>query len=85
MADRLARVLGRGRPAAVVARASAPDQRVVGSDLAGVAAAVAAAGLEPPGLLVVGEVAALAGREVQLLPDRESSRIIARHPAAEID
>jgi len=85
VADRLAGVLGRGRPAAVVARASAPDQRVVGSDLAGVAAAVAAAGLEPPGLLVVGEVAALAGREVQLLPDRESSRIIARRSAVEID
>ena len=85
VADRLAGVLGRARPAAVVARASAPDQRVVGSDLAGVADAVAAAGLEPPGLLVVGEVAALAGREVQLLPDRESSRIIARHSAAEID
>jgi uroporphyrin-III C-methyltransferase / precorrin-2 dehydrogenase / sirohydrochlorin ferrochelatase len=85
VADRLARVLGRGRPAALVARASAPDQQVVGSDLGGIANAVTAAGLEPPGLLVVGDVASRAGRETQLLPDRQSFRIIARRSAAEID
>jgi len=85
VADRLARVLGKGRPAALVARASAPDQQVVGSDLAGIATAVTAAGLEPPGLLVVGDVASRAGRETQLLPDSQSFRIIARRSAAEID
>jgi uroporphyrin-III C-methyltransferase/precorrin-2 dehydrogenase/sirohydrochlorin ferrochelatase len=85
VANRLAGVLGKERPAALVIRASAPDQQVVPSDLAGVASAAAAAGLDLPALLVVGEVASLAGREVQLLPDRQSLRIIARHSAAEID
>jgi uroporphyrin-III C-methyltransferase/precorrin-2 dehydrogenase/sirohydrochlorin ferrochelatase len=83
VADRLAAVLGRDHPAAVVARASAPDQQVVASDLAGIASAVGAARVEPPSVLVVGEVASLAGREVRLLPDRRSLRIIAR--ASEID
>jgi siroheme synthase len=83
VADRLAAVLGRDHPAAVVARASAPDQQVVASDLAGSAHAVGAARVEPPSVLVVGEVASLAGREVRLLPDRRSLRIIAR--ASEID
>ena len=85
VADRLARVLGRARPAAAVSRASAADQQVVASDLAGIARAVTAARLEAPALLVVGDVAALAGHEVQLLPDSRSSRIIARHSAGEID
>jgi uroporphyrin-III C-methyltransferase / precorrin-2 dehydrogenase / sirohydrochlorin ferrochelatase len=60
--ERLAGVLGRGRPAAMVARASAPDQELVHADLGSLAAAVGAARIEPPALLVVGEVAALAGR-----------------------
>jgi uroporphyrin-III C-methyltransferase len=85
VADRLAAVLGRGRPAAVVARASAPDQQVVASDLAGIATEVAAARVEAPSVLVVGEVASLAGREVRGLPDRQTLRIIARTSAAEID
>ena len=72
-------------PAALVARASAPDQQVVGSDLAGIASAVTSARLESPSLLVVGEVASLAGRQTQLLPHSQSSRIIARHSAAELD
>jgi uroporphyrin-III C-methyltransferase / precorrin-2 dehydrogenase / sirohydrochlorin ferrochelatase len=62
VAERLAGVLGWGRPAAVVARASAPDQQVVHADLGSLVAAVSAAPVEPPALLVVGEVAALAGR-----------------------
>jgi uroporphyrin-III C-methyltransferase len=85
VARRLAGVLGKGRPAALVVRASAPDQQVVPSDLGRIASAAAAGGLEPPALLVVGEVASLAGREVQLLPDRQSLGIISRHSAAEID
>ena len=85
VAERLAVVLGNEHPAALVSRASEPDQQVVGSDLAGIARAVAAAQVEAPSLLVVGEVAALSGREVRLLPDRQSSRIIARTLAAESD
>ncbi|MBO0684794.1 MAG: uroporphyrinogen-III C-methyltransferase, partial [Candidatus Dormibacteraeota bacterium] len=54
----LARVLGKGRPAALVARASLPGQQVIRADLGGLAGAVSAARPEPPALLVVGEVAA---------------------------
>jgi uroporphyrin-III C-methyltransferase len=45
-------------PAAVVSHATLPDERVVVGTLANVAERVRAAGLEPPALLVVGEVVA---------------------------
>jgi uroporphyrin-III C-methyltransferase len=45
-------------PAAVIARATLPDERVVVGTLADIAARAAAATLEPPALLVVGEVVA---------------------------
>jgi len=45
-------------PAAVVSRATLPDERVVVGTLADVAARVRDAGLEPPALLIVGDVVA---------------------------
>ena len=51
---------GRARetPAAVVSRATLPDERVVVGTLGSVAELVRAARLQPPALLVVGEVVA---------------------------
>jgi uroporphyrin-III C-methyltransferase len=62
--DRIvSRLLAAGRapdePAAVVSRASTPYQRVVVAPLAELADAARAAGLEPPALVVVGEVVRL--------------------------
>ena len=48
-------------PAAMIAQGTLPDQRVVASTLAGIAAAAKQAQLESPALLVVGRVAALHG------------------------
>jgi siroheme synthase len=45
---------------AVVARGTTPDQRVVVAPLDGIARA--AASLDPPALVIVGDVVALAGR-----------------------
>jgi len=47
-----------GTPAAVVSRATLPDQRAVVGTLADLAARVRAADLQPPALLIVGEVVA---------------------------
>ncbi|HEY3819714.1 MAG TPA: uroporphyrinogen-III C-methyltransferase [Polyangiaceae bacterium] len=47
-----------GTPAAVISQATLPGERVVVGTLADVAERVRAAGLEPPALLVVGEVVA---------------------------
>jgi uroporphyrin-III C-methyltransferase len=47
-----------GTPAAVVSRATTPDERVVTGTLADIAGRVREAGLEPPALLVVGDVVA---------------------------
>ena len=65
--DAIARALIAGgraaeTPAAVVAEASTPRQRVVEAPLGGIAAAAAADGVGPPALLAVGEVVALRGR-----------------------
>jgi uroporphyrin-III C-methyltransferase/precorrin-2 dehydrogenase/sirohydrochlorin ferrochelatase len=61
-ASRLAGVLGGGRPAAVIAAAGTPRQRVVRGDLGSIASRCAAAGLPTPATLVVGEVVAAAGQ-----------------------
>ncbi|MFO1056788.1 MAG: uroporphyrinogen-III C-methyltransferase [Dongiaceae bacterium] len=57
------RLIAGGRPAAepvaVVSRATLPDQRVLETTLGEAAAAVAASGIEPPALFVVGEVVRL--------------------------
>jgi len=47
------------RPAALVAQGTLPNQRVVTATLGTLAAAVAAAQLESPALLIVGDVVAL--------------------------
>jgi uroporphyrin-III C-methyltransferase len=62
--DRIARLLvGAGRPpdtpAAIVVRASTPEQKVLETTLGTAARDAAAAGLEPPALFVVGEVVRL--------------------------
>jgi len=58
-----ARLMAAGRsadePVAVVAKATLPDQRVLETTLGRCAADTASAGLEPPALLVVGEVVRL--------------------------
>lgn len=56
IARRLAAVLGSTQSAAVISRATTPEQRVVRAPLDRIAAAVRAAGIEPPSTLVVGEV-----------------------------
>ena len=49
----------RDEPVAVVCRATLPDQRVLETTLGACAADVAASGIEPPALVVVGEVVRL--------------------------
>jgi uroporphyrinogen III methyltransferase / synthase len=49
-------------PAAVIASATLPQQRIVRSTLEKISDAVATAGIEPPAVLVVGTVAALSDR-----------------------
>jgi uroporphyrin-III C-methyltransferase len=57
------RLLAAGRapsePLAVVSRATTPEQRVLETTLGAAAADVAASGIEPPAIVVVGEVVAL--------------------------
>ena len=65
--DAIARALMAGgrsadAPAAVVAEAATPRQRVVEAPLRGIAAAAADAGIAPPALLAVGEAVALRAR-----------------------
>ena len=66
LADVTARLIGAGKdattPAAVIARATLPDQRVVVAPLAGLAAAAALADLGSPALIVVGPTVALHAR-----------------------
>jgi uroporphyrin-III C-methyltransferase / precorrin-2 dehydrogenase / sirohydrochlorin ferrochelatase len=56
IARRLSSVLGPDRPAAIVSKATTPEQRVVRASLGGIAAAARVAGLEAPTTLVIGEV-----------------------------
>jgi uroporphyrin-III C-methyltransferase/precorrin-2 dehydrogenase/sirohydrochlorin ferrochelatase len=48
-------------PAAAIADGTLPGQRMVSSDLAGIAAAMADAGVGAPAIIVIGEVVAVAG------------------------
>ena len=52
---------GADEPVAIVSRASTPHQKVLESTLGDCAAAAAAAGIEPPALVVIGEVVRLRG------------------------
>jgi uroporphyrin-III C-methyltransferase/precorrin-2 dehydrogenase/sirohydrochlorin ferrochelatase len=47
-------------PAAAIADGTLPGQRIVSSDLVGIAAAMADAGVGPPAIIVIGEVVAVA-------------------------
>lgn len=61
----LSAVLGPDRPAAIISRATTPDQEVLRAPLGRIAAAAQAARIEPPSTLVVGNVVnvlALAGQ-----------------------
>jgi uroporphyrin-III C-methyltransferase len=52
---------GAGEPVAVVAKATTAEQQVLESTLGKVAADIAASGIEPPAMVVVGEVVRLRG------------------------
>ena len=54
-----------GHPAALIERATWPDQRVLTTTVGGMVALAQGAALRSPTLLVVGDVAALAAREVR--------------------
>jgi len=66
LADWTGRLIAAGRdaatPAAVVARAWSPDQRVVVAALGDLPAAAEAAGIDPPAVTIVGDVVALRER-----------------------
>lgn len=61
------RLMAHGRapatPAAVVERGTMPDQRVLATTLGGLSACVAEHGVQPPALLVIGEVAQVLGAQ----------------------
>ena len=61
--------LAASTPAAVVRRGTTCEQRVVTSDLAGLPAAVKAAGITPPALTIVGDVVSLQSRLAWFHPD----------------
>ena len=61
--------LAASTPAAVVRRGTTREQRVVTSDLAGLPAAVKAAGITPPALTIVGDVVSLQPRLAWFHPD----------------
>ena len=65
----LAGVLGPGRPAAVVASATLPEQQVVVGTLADVAQQARRAGVQPPATLIVGDVVAQAAANHRPLVD----------------
>jgi len=66
LAARLAGVLGAERPAALIANATLPSQRVARGRLCDIAALANSEGIESPATLVVGEV-------VQAVPLRQSA------------
>ncbi len=57
--EMIAHGLPAATPAAIVRQGTTPEQQVVVSDLAGLAAAAAEAGLRPPTLIIIGEVVRL--------------------------
>jgi uroporphyrin-III C-methyltransferase/precorrin-2 dehydrogenase/sirohydrochlorin ferrochelatase len=56
VAAEIAKVVGRDRPAALVSRATLPDQRSVEGPIADIAHIADQAGIEPPATLIVGDV-----------------------------
>ncbi len=65
-------------PAAILSRATTPEARVVVGTLADIAARVREANIEPPALLVVGEVVARRVESVVLADDAEAVRSVPR-------
>jgi uroporphyrin-III C-methyltransferase len=73
-----------GEPVAFVCNAATPQQQVLETTLGEAQGAVAASGLEPPAIVVVGEVVrlrpsldwlgALSGRKLQPEPRRDAAR-----------
>ena len=59
IAGRLAAALGFDRPAAIVSKATTPEQQVVRAPIGRIAAAARAAHVQPPSTLVVGDVTGL--------------------------
>ena len=64
--------LGPDRPAAIISRATTPQQRVLRATLGRIAAGAHAAGIEPPSTLVVGDVVNVLALSGQPLTDVES-------------
>jgi uroporphyrin-III C-methyltransferase len=61
-------------PVAVIASATLPEQRVVISTLATVAADVAKAALEPPAIVVIGEIVSARDRLLRMAADATAAR-----------
>ena len=67
IAAEIASVVGRDRPAALVSKATWPDQRSVEGSIADIARMADTAHIDPPAMLIVGDVvSALAARALQL-------------------
>ena len=75
LARRLSAALGADRPAAIVSKATTPEQQVIRAPIGGIAAAARAANVLPPSTLVVGDVVDV-GAEIGTL-GFASSRAIA--------
>ena len=75
LAGRLSAALGPDRPAAIVSRATTPDQQVVRAPIGSIAAVGRAAGVQPPSTLVVGDV-------VDVLSEAASLRSASRRALA---
>jgi siroheme synthase len=65
--------LGPDRPAAIISRATTPQQRVLRAPLGRIAASAHAAGIEPPSTLVVGHVVNVLALAEATLTEMEST------------
>jgi uroporphyrin-III C-methyltransferase / precorrin-2 dehydrogenase / sirohydrochlorin ferrochelatase len=63
--EQLSAALGPDRPAAIISRATTPQQQVLRAPLGRIAAGAHAAGIEPPSTLVVGDVVNVLALSVQ--------------------
>jgi uroporphyrin-III C-methyltransferase len=69
----LSAVLGPDRPAAIISRATTPQQQVLRASLGRIAAGAHAAGIEPPSTLVVGDVVNVLALSGEPLAEMEST------------
>jgi len=79
IAGHLSAALGPDRPAAIVSRATTPDQQVVRAPIGSIAAVARAAGIQPPSTLVVGDVVDVLGdlAGISLAPDEAFAGTVA--------